>query len=86
VHRSNRTFGELSDLVIEPNKKRITHLVVDDDARITHLLLERGHLWARHELTIPIGAVARIETDGITLSLGKDELRACAEDDASPSP
>jgi sporulation protein YlmC with PRC-barrel domain len=63
---------------------RMDGFVVDDDERITHLLLERGHLWARHELTIPIGAVARIETDAITLSLGRDELRARAKDDASP--
>ena len=35
--------------------------VVDADEHITHLVLERGHLWGRKEVTIPIGAVARVE-------------------------
>ena len=33
--------------------------VVDADEHITHFVLERGHLWGRKEVTIPIGAVAR---------------------------
>jgi PRC-barrel domain len=48
--------------------------LVDGDAHITHLILERGHLWGRREVTIPIGAVARVETDVVTLSLLKDQV------------
>jgi len=48
--------------------------VVDTDGQITHLLLERGHLWGRREVTIPIGAVAAVETDAVALSLSKDEV------------
>lgn len=62
---------------------RVDGFVVDDDEQITHLLLERGHLWARHELMIPIGAVARIATDAVTLRLGKDEVPAGAVDHAN---
>jgi sporulation protein YlmC with PRC-barrel domain len=72
--------------VTTSDDERVGHvdaLVVDDDKQVTYLLLERGHLWARHELAIPIGAVAQIETDQITLSLGKDELLARADDHAS---
>src|SRR4029079_14703635 len=47
-------------------------LVVDGD-EITHLVLERGHLWGRRDVTIPIGAVAKVETDQETLSLSKDQ-------------
>jgi sporulation protein YlmC with PRC-barrel domain len=50
--------------------------VVDDGDRITHLVLERGHLLERREITIPIGAVARVETDAVTLSLTLEDVRA----------
>jgi sporulation protein YlmC with PRC-barrel domain len=48
-------------------------LVADDDA-ITHFVLERGHLWGRREVTIPIKAVAHVHTDAVTLTLTKDEV------------
>jgi hypothetical protein len=48
--------------------------VVDGDEHITPLVLEHGHLWGREEVTIPIGFVARVETDAVTLSLTKDEV------------
>ncbi|HKB20069.1 MAG TPA: hypothetical protein VKC65_03575 [Gaiellaceae bacterium] len=48
-------------------------LVGDDDA-ITHFVLERGHLWGRREVTVPINAVANVYTDAVTLSLTKDEV------------
>jgi sporulation protein YlmC with PRC-barrel domain len=48
--------------------------VVDADEHITHLVLERGHLWGRKEVTIPIGAVARVESDVVYVALSKDEV------------
>ncbi len=48
--------------------------VVDADEHITHFVLERGHLWGRKEVTIPIGAVARVESDAVHLALSKDEV------------
>ena len=53
--------------------------VVDRDDQITHLVLERGHLWGRREVTIPIGAVARIENDAVTLSQTRDDVGALPE-------
>ena len=50
--------------------------VVDADEHITHFVLERGHLWGRKEVTIPIGAVARIESDEVHVALTKDEVGA----------
>jgi uncharacterized protein YrrD len=49
--------------------------LVDDD-HITHFVLERGHLWGRREVTVPIGAVASVKSDVVTLSLSKDEVGA----------
>ena len=54
---------------------RVDGFVVDDD-HITHLVLEHGHLWGKREITIPIGAVAIVETDAISLSLSKAEVEA----------
>jgi sporulation protein YlmC with PRC-barrel domain len=50
--------------------------VVDADKHITHFVLERGHLWGRKEVTIPIGAVARVESDAVHVGLSKDEVGA----------
>jgi sporulation protein YlmC with PRC-barrel domain len=50
--------------------------VVDADEHITHFVLERGHLWGRKEVTIPIGAVARVESDAVHLALSKVEVGA----------
>ena len=50
--------------------------VVDADEHITHFVLERGHLWGRKEVTIPIGAVARVESDVVHIALSKDEVGA----------
>jgi sporulation protein YlmC with PRC-barrel domain len=50
--------------------------VVGADEHITHFVLERGHLWGRKEVTIPIGAVARVESDVVHVALSKDEVGA----------
>lgn len=49
-------------------------LVDEDDEHITHVVLEHRHLWERREITIPIGAVAEVKTDRVTLRLSKDEV------------
>jgi hypothetical protein len=48
--------------------------IVDDGERITHLVLEHGHLWGKREITIPVDAIASIETDHVTLRLSRDEV------------
>jgi len=50
--------------------------VVDSGKHITHFVLERGHVWGRKEVTIPIGAVARVERDAVYVALSKDEVGA----------
>jgi sporulation protein YlmC with PRC-barrel domain len=50
--------------------------VVDADEHITHFVLERGHLFGRKEVTIPIGAVASVESDAVHIALSKDEVGA----------
>jgi sporulation protein YlmC with PRC-barrel domain len=45
-----------------------------DGGDITHFVLERGHLWGRREVTVPIGAVEKVESDTVTLGLSTDEV------------
>jgi sporulation protein YlmC with PRC-barrel domain len=49
---------------------------VVDDERVTHVVLARGHLWGTRDITIPIDAVDRIDTDSVTLNLSKEEVGA----------
>jgi sporulation protein YlmC with PRC-barrel domain len=55
---------------------QVDGFVVDDDQLITHVVLEQGDRSERREVSIPIGAVARVETDRVTLTLTKDEVGA----------
>jgi sporulation protein YlmC with PRC-barrel domain len=55
---------------------QVDGFLVDADDRITHLILERGHLWGRREVTIPIGAVTHVATDAVDVGLTKDEVAA----------
>lgn len=49
-------------------------LVVDADEHVSHVLVERGHLWCRRELQIPIEAVADVRPDAIRLSLTRRQV------------
>lgn len=51
-------------------------VVVGADGRVTHLLLERGHLWWRREIPLPVDVISRFETDLVTLSVTKREVDA----------
>ncbi len=53
---------------------RVDGFLVDAEDAITHVVLERGHLFGRRQITIPIGSVASVATDAITLELTKDEV------------
>jgi len=55
---------------------QVEGLVLDEHDRITHLLLQRGHLWWRREIAVPTDAVSRFETDLVTLSVPKAELKS----------
>ena len=48
--------------------------LVDSEDAITHFVLERGHLWGKREVTIPMGGIARVDTDAVTLTLTKEEV------------
>ena len=54
---------------------RVQGLVIDRaSGKVTHVLLQEGHLWGRHEVAIPMTAV-RSTTSGIRLSITKRDVQ-----------
>ncbi|MBA3844744.1 MAG: PRC-barrel domain-containing protein [Actinobacteria bacterium] len=62
VHASDGEIGHVQGLVIDT-----------ESHRLTHVLLQKGHLWGRKDVAIPIGAVTNV-TDGIRLNLNKQQV------------
>jgi sporulation protein YlmC with PRC-barrel domain len=65
--------------VMSADGERLGHVdgfLVDGDDQITHVVLERGHLCGRRDVTIPIGAVSRVKMDSVAVRLTKDEVAA----------
>ncbi len=54
---------------------KVQGLVIDETSRhVTHILLQEGHLWGKKEVAVPIGAVAKVDEQGIWLTMSKDEV------------
>lgn len=64
VEASDGWVGKVRGLVVNPS-----------DSRVTHLLLDEGHLFGHHDVAIPISAVATVSRQ-VQLSLAKEEVRA----------
>jgi sporulation protein YlmC with PRC-barrel domain len=66
-----------SSVVSTSDDEAVGHVdgfLVDDDDHITHIVLARGHLWKKREVTIPMNAIDKVETDLVTLKLTRQEL------------
>jgi hypothetical protein len=50
-------------------------VVVGDDGVIIVLAVQRGHLWWRREVSVPVEAIASLENDVATLAVEKGELK-----------
>ena len=64
VHATDGNIGRVQGLVIDP-----------DSRHVTHVLLQQGHLWGAREVAIPIGAVTRVDDEGIQLDITKEQVR-----------
>jgi sporulation protein YlmC with PRC-barrel domain len=62
VHALDGEIGRVEGFLVDPS-----------DDRVTHVLLQEGHLWGRKEVTIPISAVTGV-SDGIRLSMTKKQV------------
>jgi sporulation protein YlmC with PRC-barrel domain len=62
VHAVDGQIGQVEGFMVNPA-----------DDKVTHILLEEGHLWGRRQVAIPVSAVASIE-DGIRLNITKRQV------------
>ncbi len=66
IHAVDGEIGKVLGFIVDP-----------DDQRVTHVLLEEGHLWGRkwgrREVAIPISAVITID-EGIRLNMTKKQV------------
>jgi hypothetical protein len=63
VHAVDGEIGSVRGFLVNPS-----------DDRITHVLLQEGHLWGQKEVAIPVAAVTRVDI-GIRLNLTKEQVR-----------
>jgi len=64
VRATDDDIGQVQGLVVEPSGHQVTHV-----------LLQAGHMWGRKEVAIPIGAVTKIGTLLIHLSLTRRQVK-----------
>jgi uncharacterized protein YrrD len=62
VHAVDGEIGRVEGFIVNPA-----------DHRVTHVLLQEGHLWGRRQVAIPVSAVASVDA-GIRLNITKKEV------------
>ena len=62
VHATDGEIGRVHGFVIDPT-----------DHKLTHVLLDEGHLWGKKTVAIPISAVTDVSS-GVRLNITKDEV------------
>jgi len=62
VDATDGKIGIVQGLVLDPRSHRVTHV-----------LLQEGHLWGRKQVAIPIGAVSKVDS-GIRLNITKQQV------------
>jgi hypothetical protein len=62
VHAVDGEIGRVQGFIVNPG-----------DDRVTHVLLQEGHLWGRKKVAIPISAVSGVDA-GIRLNLTKEQV------------
>jgi hypothetical protein len=62
IHAVDGEIGRVQGFLVNPG-----------DGRVTHVLLQEGHLWGRKEVAIPISAVTRVDA-GIRVNLTKEQV------------
>jgi hypothetical protein len=65
VKASDGFVGTVDEFVVEPERFRITHLI-----------LRKGHLWDPREVTIPVAQIERLEEGEVRLKMTKAEIAA----------
>jgi uncharacterized protein YrrD len=64
VHAVDGEIGRVQGFIVGPG-----------DDRVTHVLLEEGHLWGHKEVAIPVSALTGIG-EGIRLNITKHQVES----------
>ena len=73
IHASDGVIGRVHGLVVDPA-----------DQHLTHVLVEQGHLWAAKDVAIPVGALDRVDAEGVHVSLTKHAIAELPAIDVDP--
>lgn len=63
VHATNGGVGQVDEFVVDSKTSHITHLV-----------LRKGHLWGKRDITVPISAIDHVADDVVYLKLDKEAI------------
>jgi sporulation protein YlmC with PRC-barrel domain len=63
VEATDGGVGQVEEFLIDPASGRITYLV-----------LRKGHLWGKRDITIPLDQIDRVEEDVVYLKLSKEAV------------
>ena len=74
VHATDGDIGRVQGLLVDPR-----------DHRVTHVLLDEGHLWGRHQVAIPISVIDSVD-DGIHLTLSRGQVKQLPDVSAGKPP
>jgi sporulation protein YlmC with PRC-barrel domain len=64
VHAVDGEIGRVEGFVVDPA-----------DNKVTHVLLQEGHMWGRKEVAIPVSAIVSVDV-GIRLNITKQQVEA----------
>jgi len=62
VHAVDGEIGRVEGFVVDPA-----------DSKVTHVLLQEGHMWGRKEVAIPVSAIVSVDA-GIRLNITKQQV------------
>ena len=65
VEATDGHIGKVEEFLVDPQ-----------DRHITHLILEKGHLWHKKELTLPMSAIAKMDEEYIYLNIDKAAVKS----------
>lgn len=74
IHRGARVeatdghIGHVGEFIVDPETSHVTHVV-----------LEKGHLWAKREIAVPIGDVESVSDDLVRVKMDKASIKALPE-------
>ena len=64
VHTLDGDIGRVQGLVIDPS-----------DHRVTHVLLQHGHVWGKKEVAIPMGSIKAVDAGGVHVDMTREDVR-----------